>query len=155
MDGTGTDPRGYGMNAMRMAERPGSSTVADTCRKCGGRIVLARGAWLSDDSLAYCITLGGPGSRHVPSTEITPGVIIPQSPAMRLALNALDLAEDTLKEAADGFCADCGEAPDGKCATHQANLHEAGQIKALRDKLALARGIDEVAALLAGSERAA
>jgi len=142
------------MNAMHMAERPKSSTVVDDCRNCGLPIVLDGGTWLRRD-----LSVIGPCDRgrtpHVPSTEITPGVIVPQSPAMRLALNALDLAEDTLKEAADGFCADCGEAPDGKCAQHQANLHEAAQIKALREELALARGIDEVAALLAGSERAA
>jgi len=142
------------MNTMRKAESPPSSTVVDTCRKCGGRIVLADGHWAAVNGNRYCYT-PAPCTPHVPSTEIAPGVIIPQSPAIRLALNALDLAEDTLKKAADGFCADCGEAPDGKCAQHQANLHEADQIKALREELALARGIDEVAALLAGAERAA
>jgi hypothetical protein len=140
------------MNAMRMTERPQLSTVVDTCRKCGGRIVLVGGHWAAVNGNRYCYT-PAPCTPHAPGTDITPGTIIPQSPAMRLALNALDLAEDTLKEAADGFCADCGE--DRKCPTHQANLHEAAQIKALRDKLALARGIDEVAALLAGTGRAA
>lgn len=86
--------------------------------------------------------------------------ITPTSPAMRLLLDAMDIAADSLRNDLDdagGSCHECTVAAerslagDGKCITHQANVDEAGRVKALRDALRRAKDAGEVAAILAGT----
>jgi len=88
-------------------------------------------------------------------TAPVPGVIVARPVTTASFLAALDRAEGSLEEDTRGGCDDCDETPgNGKCRTHQAVLDDAALIGRLREALARASE-SEVAALLAGTGRAA
>ena len=81
--------------------------------------------------------------------------ITPMSPAKRLILAALDRTEDDLIEGAKGNCAECEEAAAGICLPHETDLAEARRMRELHDALQAETDPVKVAALPAGTERAA
>lgn len=84
-------------------------------------------------------------------------LIIPMSPAMRLLLDAMDIARDSLTYDAEGTCSDCTRAAgsqvggDEKCEMHQADVDKADRIRSLHDAIERTVDAGEIAAILTGT----
>ena len=87
-------------------------------------------------------------ARPMPS----PSIIVTRPASVSAYLAALNRAEDLMETDAQGWCADCDEAPDGElCHTHQATVEDATLIRKLRAALAGAPE-SEMASVLAWAE---
>ena len=114
------------MNAMRMSAP--SKTSNDTCVKCGLRIVLVDGAWMTGAGNTNCHAVQyTPYSLHDPATVITP-----MPPARQRALAILDRAEGIFTEDAAGECDECGALDCGH-PSREAAWDDTDDMRKLRD----------------------